>query len=361
MPIKPKSLAQVAESSGFSMADVAFLAGLEESTVCRLWDDPNWLDRIKGRSLQAIVKVVPGVHEYIAAYSLADRRNQLANDLSRSNIKIDQSVFKHLVRELHIPEQYLSNALQTAVCILNGDVRKSAAHLVRFWGRDQDFALGFVFGNVPENKLLVNEQPLITRSIEIVQQLAERRNSFHAIIAQANLIHHVTRYTGSILGEINPSGITRQNALAFRSSVIGKIMSTNDMDLAARYSCTVDSSPLMSMVEDWAFPTYTHDAKPTPDFSLPRSLLLQETANEVLREIDTYNEAYLFYLAHTSIPMILHRDPTFGLKTKELAAKISTRLDGTTDKLARQACASVLCKLQRDGSKREADPFDSAW
>ena len=37
------------------MADVAFLAGLDENTVCRLGDDPDCLDRVKGRSLQVLV------------------------------------------------------------------------------------------------------------------------------------------------------------------------------------------------------------------------------------------------------------------------------------------------------------------
>ena len=54
MVVAPKPLARIAEASGFCMADVAYLAGLDESTVCRLWDDPEWLDRVKGRSLQAL-------------------------------------------------------------------------------------------------------------------------------------------------------------------------------------------------------------------------------------------------------------------------------------------------------------------
>jgi hypothetical protein len=46
------------------MSDVAFLAGLQESTVSRLWDSLDWLDRITGKSLQALIGTVPGVVEY---------------------------------------------------------------------------------------------------------------------------------------------------------------------------------------------------------------------------------------------------------------------------------------------------------
>jgi hypothetical protein len=55
MQVTPTSLAHIAMDSGFTMSDLAFLAGLDESTICRLWDDPNWLDRITGRSLQALL------------------------------------------------------------------------------------------------------------------------------------------------------------------------------------------------------------------------------------------------------------------------------------------------------------------
>jgi hypothetical protein len=97
MAVAPKSLARIAETSGFGMADVAFLAGLDESTVCRLWENPDWLDRVKGSSLQAIVAVVPGVGEYVLGYSLADRRNRLADRLSDQDVEVATGAFRRLV------------------------------------------------------------------------------------------------------------------------------------------------------------------------------------------------------------------------------------------------------------------------
>jgi hypothetical protein len=148
------------------MADVAYLAGLDESTVCRLWDDPEWLDRVKGRSLQALVGVLPGVGEYILGYSLADRRNRLADRLSEQNVTVDTAAFRRLVQERRIPEQYLSNGLKTAAYVLNGDVGQAAAHLARFWGREQDYALGFVFGTSGSDALLVDSAPLTNGKVD---------------------------------------------------------------------------------------------------------------------------------------------------------------------------------------------------
>ncbi len=345
MPVAPKSLARIAESSGFGMADVAFLASLDESTVCRLWDNPDWLDRVKGSSLQAIVAVVPGVGEYVLGFSLADRRNRLADRLSCHGVEVDGEAFRRLVQERRVPEQYLSNALDTAACLLDGDIRPAAAHLARFWGCEQDYALGFVFGNNDTDALLRDASPLVAAASEMVGRLGERSNSFHAIVAHANLMHHISRSTGQP-AELEAKDVSRNTALAFRSSVIGQIMATNDADLAAGYGRTVKSSPLVALVEDWAFPTYTHDAKPTPDFSLPRSLLLRQTAAEVLREVEQYNDAYLIYLSETSIPTILARDETFGLRRDELRAMLRTRRERVLLPEAASACDGILATLE---------------
>jgi hypothetical protein len=360
MAVAPKSLARIAESSGFGMADVAFLAGLDESTVCRLWDNPDWLDRVKGSSLEAIVGVVPGVGEYVLGYSLADRRNRLADRLSAQDVEVDTGAFRRLVQERRVPEQYLSNALDTAACVMDGDIRQAAAHLARFWGREQDYALGFVFGTNDSDALLVDAGPLVAAASAMVDQLSGRSNSFHAIVAQANLMHHISRSTGEP-ASVEAGEVSRNTALAFRSSVIGQIMATNDADLAAGYTRSVKSSPLLAMVEDWAFPTYTHDAKPTPDFSLPRSLLLRHTADEVIREVEDYNDAYLIYLAKTSIPTIVGRDETFGLRRDDLRATLRARRERVLLPEAASACDAILTELEGTASVRGGSSFDQQW
>src|SRR6266567_199663 len=84
------SLAKVTEAAGFTMSDVAFISGLDESTVSRLWDDPNWLDRVRGRSLQSLVASVPGVAEYFATYSVLSRRNKLIGELETEGLKVNR-------------------------------------------------------------------------------------------------------------------------------------------------------------------------------------------------------------------------------------------------------------------------------
>ncbi|MEV7971304.1 hypothetical protein AB0O34_35725 [Sphaerisporangium sp. NPDC088356] len=68
------------------MSDVAVMSGLDETTVCRLWDKAGWLDRISGRSLQSLISSVPGVAEYCTAHSIVKRRDALVAELEAEGL-----------------------------------------------------------------------------------------------------------------------------------------------------------------------------------------------------------------------------------------------------------------------------------
>jgi hypothetical protein len=362
MEIRPTPLAKIAESAGFIMSDVALISGLNESTLSRLWDDPNWLDRISGKSLQAIVGTVPRVGEYISSYSLMDRRTRLADNLTNHGLTVDRKAFQLLVSEHGVPEQYLSNALSVALPILEHDADRAAAWLVRFWGRDQDFALGYLMGTAGGLQLLTDTKPLIVAAIDMVERLGSKNNSFHAIVGQANLLHHLARAATDIPDVAGTVGMNRQSALSFRSSVMGRIIATNDLDAAIRYCRTLGKSSFLSIVEEWSFPTYTHDARATHDFSLPRALILRATAGEVLREIEAYNDAYLYYLTNACIPTILRRDPSFGGRLGDLKIQLRRRMELCDDLAPRSSCSALLKALERDLPQEEETPFDhNVW
>jgi hypothetical protein len=343
-----RPLSEIAADSGFTMADVAFLAGLQESTVSRLWDNPDWFDKITGRSLKALIGVLPGVVEYTYAHSLQTRRSRLIEELSSQGVSVNPRVLRHLVTELRIPEQYLSNALESAGHVLRGDVRASAAHLMRFWGREQDSVLGVLFDSDPDKNPLSDPGRFIEASIDVANQLATKTNSFHAMVAQANVAHHVARTQGRTLDDIGVSG--RQSALVYRSSTIGLILRSDDVSHVREYAHQIEKSRLLAMVEDWAFPTFARDARPSTDFTLPRSLMLSETADEVLSEISSYNTAYLYYLVTVYLPRALRRDPTFGLRSGELNQRLAERMATVEDTETLKACEAFLRTAKQQGT-----------
>jgi hypothetical protein len=114
---QPRSLASVTEDAGFTMSDVAFVSGLDESTVSRLWEDPRWLDRVSGKSLQSLAASVPGVAEYFASHAILSRRDALVAELESHGLSVNRPAL-FLTSGTRVPHQYLINALEVAATIL---------------------------------------------------------------------------------------------------------------------------------------------------------------------------------------------------------------------------------------------------
>ena len=338
---EPVALVDLAADAGLGLSDVAFTAGLDESTVSRLWADPGWLDRVTGASLQRIIAAVPGVAEYVTSYSLSARLGRLAADLAAEGLEVDENTL-HACQANGIPVPYIANALQAALHTVRGDDAKAASYLARFWGLEQDRALGCLFSR-SEGRLLARPAPLLTASAELAPRLRRPAYSFHAILAAAVLAHYARPAPPGTL-VVTQAG-DRLEALSLRSNVMGSLIGDDDFDLSDRYGHMVTAAPLLSMVEEWAFPTYTRDVRPEPGFSLPRSLLLRNTAAEVIREIGCYSAAYVHYLLSVYLPRALSRDPTFGLALPALKVAIRERLDRDEHPELRAACERTLRNL----------------
>lgn len=344
----PLKLCDIAESSAFSMADVAFISGLEESTVYRLWDKDDWLDKVRGRSLQALIAAVPGLGEYVARFSVLSRRRKLIEDLASEGLHVSESAIAKCVAD-GIPEPYLSTALQAAIHIMRGDGPQVSSYLARFWGTGQDRALTALFSSQQEGGLLVNPDQLISACAQVAPHVPCKGYSFHAIITQAVFGHYIGKATGHLEANKLPEVTDRQSAFTHRSSVMGLLINSNNRELAERYGRLVITTPILKTVEAWSFPTYTRDTRPNSDFTLPRSLLLRNTASEILKEISSgnYSEAYIYYLTTVYLPIALSRDETFGLRDKELQAALLACGDRSSDASIRAACQSVAMRISR--------------
>jgi hypothetical protein len=344
----PLKLSEIAESSAFSMADVAFISGLEESTVYRLWDKPDWLDKISGRSLQALIATVPNLGEYVAQFSVLSRRRKLIENLAAEGLQVNESAIVRCVAR-GIPEPYLSAALQAAMHIMRGETAKASSYLARFWGTGQDRALTALFSSDGETSVLLNPDQLITASAEVAPHMSSKGYSFHAIITQAVFGHYIGKATGHVSANALPKVTDRQTAFTHRSSVMGLLINNDDRDLAERYGRLVATTPVLKTVEEWSFPTYTRDTRPNSDFTLPRSLLLRNTATEILNEMRSgeYSDAYLYYLATVYLPIALARDETFGMRIKELLSALLDCGDRSSDALIRAACQSAANHIRR--------------
>jgi hypothetical protein len=340
-----RPLADLAEAAGFNAADLAFLSGLQESTISRLWTDPDWLDRVSGKSLQALIPVLPGVIDYMRSVSIDRRLGTLTAELERHGIVVDPEAIDTAIA-CGASEEHIGSALQAAAHIVRGDATLTAQHLTRFWGRDQDQVLAILFDSGPGG-LIRNPAPLLDAAAAAADTLrAKAGSSFHAFMGYATVAHHTARSTGATISDEPVSG-ARQAAFLLRSTTIGLILATDDHDLVEDYATEVARSTVAGRVEDWALPTYTRDARASSDFYLPRSVPLHRTADEVLRELDAFNAAYVAYLVRVYLPRALQRDPRFAGRAGDLAAALLTRRDELTDRTTTQHLDTLVHTLER--------------
>jgi hypothetical protein len=344
---EPKTLSEIAEDAAFSMSNVAFISGLEESTVYRLWDNPDWLDKVSGRSLQALIPAVPELGRYVESHAMRSRRMRLIEELTAQGLTVDESAIEHHIAA-GVPEPYLTAALQAAIHIMRGDNTTASSSLAGFWGAGQDRALNALFATSSNGGLLRNPEDLLAASSDLAPAVGRKGYSFHAIITQAVFSHWFSRATGHAGISSMPNITDRQTALTHRSSIMGLLVSNNDYAVAERYHGLVQETPVLKIIEEWSFPTYTRDARLNSDFALPRSLLLRNTAHEVMSEIESadYSDAYVFYLASTYLPIALSRDPTFGLRGSKLASALLKRADGSGEAKLRKVCEALVRQIR---------------
>lgn len=340
---EPKSLSEITRSLGMNMSDVAMFSGLDESTVSRLWDNPRWLDRISGRSLQSLISSIPGIAEYSMAHSLRRRRKALVNDLNDAGLSVNVGTLERSA----VPQQHLLNALEAGLYIMRGQAtQRTSSYIARFFGREQDQALETLYSPDPERGLLDDPRKLFEASVELAPRLNRKTYSFHSILALNVLTHQVSKVTGALSTELEPPGLGRQSAFMMRGVVMGALISSNDLELAERYHRELQRTPVYAALEEWSFPTYSRDGRVTSDFTLPSALLLRNTAREVLRELASYNDAYVYYLVSTYIPLALQRDRTFGGRLGDLVTALERRGSACRDKKIRDACSALVKQIK---------------
>ncbi|TDC55836.1 hypothetical protein E1281_10290 [Actinomadura sp. KC345] len=340
---EPKSLSEITKDMGLNMSDVAAFSGLDESTIFRLWDNTGWLDRVSGRSLQSLMSSVPGIAEYSMAHAVRKRRDVLVTDLHGEGLAVDLAAFE----ASDVAQQHLLNALEAALHIVRGEAtQKTSSFIARFWGREQDRALETLYSTEAGNGLLDDPQALFDSSIDLAPRLNRKTYSFHSILALNILTHQVSKVTGTLEADLGFVVPGRQAAFMMRGVVMGSLISSDDIELAERYRKELDTTPVYAALEEWSFPTYTRDGRISSDFTLPSALSLRNTATEVLREIAEYNDAYLYYLVSTYIPLALKRDPAFGGKITELIRAIELRAADCRDKRVRQTCNTLVRRLK---------------
>lgn len=236
--------------------------------------------------------------------------------------------------------RHLATVLEAAAALMRSEVRETVAGLSRCWGLPQSVALDAVFSQSP-GSLLTRPDLLIDKAFELIEGV-DNDNAMRPTIGIGILVHKLTRLTGAVPG-IEFGSADRYSAFAYRSGVIGILLGPGDVDAAVGYHRQMQGDPLLRRNELWSLVTFGGDSALTPEIGGATRMVLRRTATEVIGDIATLPDPYLYYLVTTAIPVLLDYDPSFGSSIADLRRAIAQRLDhGIEDARARSASLHLM-------------------
>lgn len=335
-----RSLAAIADSESFNLSDIAFVAKIPKSTLSRLWHDTGWLDRVSGSTLQQLLAVLPSVGEYVTERSVSARFAEVRSACESAGLALRTDDLRML--SAGYPPQFVLTTLEAAVSIVRLDRRRAFACLARCWGARYDTALDALFADPPSG-LLANAEPLVRCALQLAQPLRRDDNSLRSTLGRGMLVHKLTKLGGGRIARDHDFD-TRDSAFRYRSTVMGLLLETDDLDLAEYYGRLVSESWLLRRNELWSLASYSADIPATADFSIPVTKLVR-TAEEVVTDLDRRSDAYVHYLLSSAIPVLLQTDPRFGGKQDELRAAIVSRIERVPNRMSKDIAAGLVKSL----------------
>lgn len=339
----PTTLRNIADDARLTMADLAFLSNLPKSTLSRMWEEDDWLDRITGHSLKQLVSVLPGLTAHLSKQSCGPRLSEATRRCHTLGLQVRMERIRGLVRA-GCATQRIILALEAAAAIMELDERRSSSYLARCWGAEQDVALDAVLA--PSNSptaILSDNTPLLEKAHQLSDRLATggRGTSMQTIVGRGILVHKTAKLTA---GErvCGLSQVTSNEAFAYRSAVIGRLLGVGDLDTVEMYRRSIEQRPLLRANELWSLSTFAKDVLQTSDFRVPRHIPLSRTIAEIVKDATSLNDAYLYYLVSIAVPSILDHDPTFGLRGRELCTALTLRIEIGLPERVSKACVSMI-------------------
>ncbi|MFI6865562.1 hypothetical protein [Nocardia sp. NPDC050406] len=239
----------------------------------------------------------------------------------------------------------MATALEAAAGVMRGDSRAAVSSFARCWGAQQSVALDVIV--TPDSSVVIHPETVVTRALRLIDSVNTSTNCLHTTVGFGILVHKLTKLTGTVPAHIASTTAERCSAFSYRSGVIGLLLRTNELDAAIAYHRELEYSALLQRNEIWSLGTFGGDIPQTPQLILSGKPRLTRTAANVIADVTDLNDAYLYYLVTTAVPVLLSYDPTFGAAKDKLAQAISERMEnGITNRNARKASATLISSLR---------------
>ncbi|HEX6152128.1 MAG TPA: hypothetical protein VFZ19_01270 [Solirubrobacterales bacterium] len=354
MPRESRNLQDLAVDAGFTVDSLAQVTGLNRATIYRYWLHDDWLQRIGHAALRQIMSVVPGVEQLVGTSVLEDRRQLVTERLQRLGAPVRNEQIDAALSDPEIEPQYLFTALAAAAHIINEEVNPAIYTLRSLWGRSQTRALDVVFGTHRSYSALENPKQLTEAASHSLAKIRQTRNyTFQRAVAQAHLAHHIGKCSGELVAHARKANkansgvrVLQTESFFLRGSYMGVLRQEDNLDTAQEYAQCVSRDPIVRLIECWAFPSWSGDLESMDEYRLPRNVSLSSTATEVIKEIQSYNEAYVWYLAATFVPLALENiDPNFGGQLSGLRNALEEKAEETSLQELQEECTKLAKRI----------------
>lgn len=351
-PPRTRTLRDLAVTQGFTAESLAQVLKVDKATIYRHWVSNDWVEKISARVLRHLASVLEGVDTAVIESAIAERHSEVVRKFNQIDHPLDVTAIEAATEKLGLAPQHMCTALEACLAVLKQDLQKAEVLLLPLWGKKQSVALNVVFGTHDNQSPLPDTTPLIEAAREGFAKAEARSLTFKRVTAQSHLAHHVGKATGELL----PETITkkRRNGMSgtkrgfyVRGSYMGALRHKDDLELAQHYGEYVNEDGIARMLEIWSFPSWSGDIDASNDFSVPRRLVLVNTADEILYELLRYNDAYVWYLVNTFIPLALADiDPSFGGRLDDLRKALAEKAEVTGNKEIKSSCEKLVVQLR---------------
>lgn len=321
--------------------DVSSLSGVSQSTLSRLWDNPRWIERVEGATLSKLMAISPTTGNYVRRWG-EDQRLQVAMQTAHAaGIRLRQGAVAHLVRSA--PVSAVIGALSAVTEMMQGRHDNASRMYSVCWGQKNNGVMDAILSG--GSAAVFEDLDTILTAAEVFAVTTPGFTDLNQIVGYGIVLHKLITH-----GVTQPRRILdEQNPLTFltRSSAIARILSENDLSFVEWYRNRVSAHRDLMFMELWSHTTYANDV---PIWRrLPKTATLISTAAMTATDIQTRNDAYVYYLLVVALPLLVRMDPRLARHRPSLTSALTAaeeHADGRIRTAAHNIRVSLDLKLQ---------------
>lgn len=317
--------------NGLRAVDVSTLSGVSQSTVSRLWDNRRWIERVEGATLCKLMAVSPSVGEYVRNWGESQRLEVAVQSAIEVGVVVRRRALADLLRAT--PASAVIAVLSAVAEMMQGNYDHASRLFASSWGQKV---------NSVADTMLAEGPAAVFGNLDAVLEAADTFVSTPPVFTDRN---QIVGY-GIVEHKLIKSGVIRtrqmvnrqQNTHAFltRSAAIAQILSEDDLGYVDRYRDQVFARQSLTVAEVWSHATYAHDLSVHRE-RLSNTTSLVATATMTAADINSRNDAYVYYLLAVLLPLLLKVDPRLVERHPQVAAALKVAVEERTDRRIRAA------------------------